>query len=309
MRFFRPGLLVVLCVVITANSVLASQESQKVQAASGVLVNKDVVEMVSAGLSSEIILAKINSSRCDFDTSASGLKDLKTANVPDTVMLAMIAAPVPSNALVPTPESSVPPVQYNPPPPGTVYGSSTCSKVVSIALADASGVRPSMGTGNWAENWIRKNSKNYPNICFSQQPMAERTNYLVVFSQSPSYFAGFDPVVETNTSTVASPVSGTGTVTDNYGRQWNYTYDGTATTTTSTTTHENVPYTINTNTVFANAYDSNGAMVSRRYHVYSTKTGGDGANALGYNLGNALRAINSRGRLLASVVNDIDGKK
>jgi hypothetical protein len=46
--------------------------------------------MLSAGLTAEIVMAKINSSRCDFDTSPDALTALKSAKVPDDVILAMV---------------------------------------------------------------------------------------------------------------------------------------------------------------------------------------------------------------------------
>ncbi len=184
----------------------------------------------------------------------------------------------------------------------------TCTKVVSFALADASGVHPFMGTGGWIGKWVQKNAKKFPDICFSQSPLQGRANFLVVLSQSAGYFTGFDPVVRTDSNTTTTPVSGSGMVTSNYGGMWNYTYNGTVTTTTTTTTQENVPYTINSNTVYAYAYTQGGAIVSRRYHVYSTKSGGDAANSAGYNIGSALAAINARGRLLTSVMKDIQGQ-
>ncbi len=70
-----------------------------------------------------------------------------------------------------------------------------CSKVVTFALADASGVHPSLGSRGWIGNWVQKNANKYPDICFSQHPMRGRSNYLIVLSQSASYFHGFDPVV------------------------------------------------------------------------------------------------------------------
>ena len=49
--------------------------------------------MLSAGLSQEIVIAKIAASACEFDTSPAALKVLKTTNVPDAVILAMVQAP------------------------------------------------------------------------------------------------------------------------------------------------------------------------------------------------------------------------
>jgi hypothetical protein len=57
------------------------------------LSNRDVLLMVKAKLSEEIIIAKIKSSPCDFDTATAALQQLKTDGVPDTVLLAMVMAP------------------------------------------------------------------------------------------------------------------------------------------------------------------------------------------------------------------------
>ena len=50
--------------------------------------------MLKAGLSQEIVIAKINASACEFDTSPAVLKALKTANIPEAVILAMVQAPI-----------------------------------------------------------------------------------------------------------------------------------------------------------------------------------------------------------------------
>jgi hypothetical protein len=52
--------------------------------------------MVHAGLASEIVVAKIKASPGKFDTSAPTLAELKTANVPDAVILAMLGGPAES---------------------------------------------------------------------------------------------------------------------------------------------------------------------------------------------------------------------
>jgi hypothetical protein len=68
----------------------ASREAQASQAS---LTNKDVIELLHAGLTPEIVIAKIKSTSCDFDTSPDVLKQLKVANVPDAVILAMVQVP------------------------------------------------------------------------------------------------------------------------------------------------------------------------------------------------------------------------
>jgi hypothetical protein len=61
-------------------------------AASGVVDNQAVVEMVHLGLSQEVIIAKIHSSPTAFDTSPKALAKLKHARVPTRIITAMVEA-------------------------------------------------------------------------------------------------------------------------------------------------------------------------------------------------------------------------
>lgn len=58
------------------------------------ITNKDVIDMVSLGLSDDVIIAKIRSASAggtlQFDTSVDGLKELKAAKVSDEVIKVMI---------------------------------------------------------------------------------------------------------------------------------------------------------------------------------------------------------------------------
>jgi hypothetical protein len=65
---------------------------QQPETAAARLSNKDVLDMLKAGLTPEIIVAKIKASATSFDTSAAALQELKAAGVPDAVMLAMVQA-------------------------------------------------------------------------------------------------------------------------------------------------------------------------------------------------------------------------
>ncbi len=58
------------------------------------LSNTDISEMSSAGLPAEVLIAKIKSSACAFDTAPISLKNLKASGVPSNVILAMVEAPV-----------------------------------------------------------------------------------------------------------------------------------------------------------------------------------------------------------------------
>lgn len=65
-----------------------TQESNQEQ-----LTNKDVLEMLRTGLATEIIVAKIKATPSKFDTTPAALAELKAANVPDAVMVAMVEGP------------------------------------------------------------------------------------------------------------------------------------------------------------------------------------------------------------------------
>jgi hypothetical protein len=55
------------------------------------LTNQDVTEMVAAGISEDVVTAKIKAAKTvNFDTSTAGLKALKEAKVPDGIVQAMI---------------------------------------------------------------------------------------------------------------------------------------------------------------------------------------------------------------------------
>jgi hypothetical protein len=83
--------------------------------------NQDVIEMAKAGLSDDVIITKIRQAydagpdAVSFDTSVDGLKTLKGANVPDSIIKVMInPAPPPSTVVAGTSSISVDP---NLPPP------------------------------------------------------------------------------------------------------------------------------------------------------------------------------------------------
>lgn len=83
------------------NAAPAQQQTQPAAA----LGNKDVLDLVKAGLSSEVIVAKIKSSATSFDTSPASLQELKTSGVSDAIILAMVQAP--SGGVAPPAEASL----------------------------------------------------------------------------------------------------------------------------------------------------------------------------------------------------------
>lgn len=91
MRLFHAVSLLFLCLVL-AGSILASHNSQAQKSEAKPLNNSDVLDMLNAGISQDVVIAKIKKTTCDFDTSSTALKALKAAHVPDGVLLAMVEA-------------------------------------------------------------------------------------------------------------------------------------------------------------------------------------------------------------------------
>jgi len=178
------------------------------------------------------------------------------------------------------------------------------SKNISFACAPPNGVY--LCSPKWTEDWVKKNAKKFAGIHFSQTPVSGAENYLIVFSTSTSALSGFQPVVRWNTTTSTSDVSGRGTADDDYGSTWTYTYHGTATTRTMTTTHEDVPYTVETITIYASAYGGPlNSLVAQNSESTVQQEGGDPAAAGFTNLIGSIRRIRIKTRLLDGVVKDI----
>jgi hypothetical protein len=98
------GLISLALVCVLAASLCVGQQLSKKMS------NQDVMDMVSLGLSDDVVIDKIHgASGTDFDTSIDGLKALKAGKVSDAVIRAMInphPAPASSAAPVVAPASS-----------------------------------------------------------------------------------------------------------------------------------------------------------------------------------------------------------
>lgn len=75
-----------------AASICKGQPTQKSAANAQSLSNSDVSSMLKVGLSPDIVIAKIKSSPCKFDTSPAALEKAKADGVPDSVIEAMVNA-------------------------------------------------------------------------------------------------------------------------------------------------------------------------------------------------------------------------
>lgn len=92
-----------------ASSRAAAKNIQPSQETVTPLSNRDVLSMLKANLSADVIIAKIKASACDFDTTPAVLQQLKTDGVPDAVLLAMVMAPKPGTAKSEARASAEPP--------------------------------------------------------------------------------------------------------------------------------------------------------------------------------------------------------
>jgi hypothetical protein len=177
-------------------------------------------------------------------------------------------------------------------------------KVVSFAWADPTGVY--LGAPQWADDWVKKNAVKFPTILFSQTPMPGEENYLVVLSTSTTVLSGFQPVTKMNTTTSTTDISGDGTATDSYGSRWSYTFQGSASTTTTTMTTQNIPYTLETRTLWASAYGGpSNLLIARNSEWTAVQRGGDPTQGIVTDLGGLVRRIRMKTRLLDGVVKDI----
>ena len=84
-----------------------------------ILTNAAIIELSQPGLGEAVIMEKIRQSECSFDTSISGLKQLKAAKVSDTLIALMMnpnakpapqAAPIPAAVAKPVAAPTTPPV-------------------------------------------------------------------------------------------------------------------------------------------------------------------------------------------------------
>lgn len=101
--------IVILTVLATAAPPrLIAQSPEREQEAAGKLDNAGLEAMLDAGLAPEIIVAKIKSSACSFDTSADALLRLKAKGATDEVLLAVIHSTAAPRAAGPPPLAAPP---------------------------------------------------------------------------------------------------------------------------------------------------------------------------------------------------------
>ena len=101
------ALVLILTTLTVANPLLQEPSSTQTQAPPAELTNKDVLDMVKSGLATEVVVAKIKTSPGKFDTSPATLAELKAANVPDAVIMAMLGGTSAATSSDPLPMAEV----------------------------------------------------------------------------------------------------------------------------------------------------------------------------------------------------------
>ena len=144
------------------------------------LTNKDVIDMVGLGLSDDVIISKIRSASAggtlQFDTSVTGLKELKAAKVSDDVIKVMINPTPPAGPIVvaAAPMSNDPNL---PPPEVGVYwkNGNAFTRIEGQAISQAkvggkAGSRFTYGLRN--EHWdAYLNGPQSKNVITDRQPV------------------------------------------------------------------------------------------------------------------------------------------
>ena len=92
-KFVSLALVFTVTTLTLARPLTQQQPPAQTPQSTNELSNKDVVDMTKAGLSADVIIAKIRSSKTKFDTSPNTLTQLKAENVSDGVILAMVEGP------------------------------------------------------------------------------------------------------------------------------------------------------------------------------------------------------------------------
>jgi hypothetical protein len=138
-----------------------------------------------------------------------------------------------------------------------------CSK--NITLGSLKGEKLVLGTPQWAEKWIEKNQKRMPQVCFSDTPMQEARNYLIVFYTTPrtGNAAGLSNAALTTVQ--GTPASGVGTFTLSYGSTWHYSYDRTVGITVLTRDDADEPHGQPGQALYATAYSEEGVPVAEHW--------------------------------------------
>ena len=138
-----------------------------------------------------------------------------------------------------------------------------CTRLVSLGSMEKD--RLVLATPVWAVKWLERNQKKYPGICFSDTPLPNASNYLIVFFTAGTTAQAAEPVTNKPAAVKTSAGPENGTFTTNFGSTWHYTYENAATTTVTTDWTDKVPHNLQAQTLYATAYTEQGIPISQHW--------------------------------------------
>jgi hypothetical protein len=178
-----------------------------------------------------------------------------------------------------------------------------CTKIVSLGSMEKD--RLVLATPDWAVQWLEKNQKNYPGVCFSDTPSAGVPNYLIVFSTAAPAAQQLEPPTTKPASDKTSAGPANGTFTTNFGSTWHYTYESATTTTVTTDWNDKVPHNLQTPTLYATAYTERGIPVSQHWPAPTKGEDKGSSKSHGSKQDPLAAAARAMGELLGQMLADI----
>ncbi|HEX4544926.1 MAG TPA: hypothetical protein VH110_01110 [Candidatus Acidoferrum sp.] len=178
-----------------------------------------------------------------------------------------------------------------------------CTRIISLGSLEKD--RLVLATPDWAVQWLEKNQKKYPGVCFSDTPSAGVPNYLIVFSTAVPAAQQIEPATTKPASDETSAGPASGTFTTNFGSTWHYTYEKTPTTTVTTDWGDKVPHNLQTPTLYATAYTEQGAPVCQHRPVLIKEAEKESPDSHGRKHDPLAAAARAMGELLGQMLADM----
>ncbi len=194
------------------------------------LTDDDILVLVKAGLSADVVVAKIKASTCHFDTSPSKLKDLKEAGVPDSVILAIVEAPVARAAATVCPSNDKPPADPVVPPLSAeaerANRDANCPKCKFLLISNVDAT-----TGTVIDDWVSKNQQDLLKhrreqtkegklpLRFFLTKHRENADYILFWTAAQGFrpYVTYVPHTETSDANVSGTYNTYGTSGSDYG--------------------------------------------------------------------------------------------
>jgi hypothetical protein len=142
----------------------------------------------------------------------------------------------------------------------------------NVTIGGLKGEKLVLGTPKWAADWIEKNQKRMPDVCFSETPMQGARNYLIVFYTSATTSGGPEaPNPAAPAPQGGSPDAGVGTFTTSYGSTWHYFFERNVGVTVNSSLDADQPQSEPNKVSYATAYTEEGVPVAQHWQAAPKK--------------------------------------